>query len=110
MGMGFSVLSANEVPTVFETLVKQGRVDQPIFSFRLGGRPAFDDLSQTNCDGPELFIGGANDLQYKGEFTWTNVVSAVRGSQNTSYPAPDALSHRLTGKLNSNPSMYTERP
>lgn len=35
LGMGFSTISVMGIPTVFDTLVAQGKVDEPVFSFYL---------------------------------------------------------------------------
>jgi hypothetical protein len=51
--MGFQALSFMRTPPFFQTLVAQGKVSQPIFSFKLADQ------------GSELELGGADPTLYK---------------------------------------------
>ncbi len=56
MGMGFQSLSVGKFPTMFQTLVDQGKVEKPMFAFYLSGS---DDV-----DG-ELVLGGYDPNHFK---------------------------------------------
>ncbi|XP_068243970.1 lysosomal aspartic protease-like [Palaemon carinicauda] len=66
MGMAFSVISVKGIPTVFDTMVDQGVVDEPVFSFFLN-----HDLSGEV--GGELVLGGSDPAHYEGEFHYVPV-------------------------------------
>lgn len=56
LGLGFSSISIDGTPTVFENAIKQNVVDQPIFSFYLGD------------NGPgELTFGGYDSSKFEGD-------------------------------------------
>ncbi|KAK7470902.1 hypothetical protein VKT23_002318 [Stygiomarasmius scandens] len=57
MGMAFPEISEFNANPVFQTLIAQGTVDEPVFSFK---------LSET---GSELFLGGVDNDLFTGEFT-----------------------------------------
>jgi hypothetical protein len=61
LGMGHESLLSFGDSTVFQTLVTQGQVSDPVFSFYLAG------------SGSELYIGGTNQNHYKGSFTYVPV-------------------------------------
>ncbi|KAF8268682.1 acid protease [Lactarius quietus] len=63
LGMGFESISLFETSPVFQTLVSQGQVSNPIFSFYLAE------------SGSELYIGGANQSLYKGAFAFMPVTT-----------------------------------
>jgi cathepsin D len=52
--------------SVFQTLVAQGKVPEPVFAFY---------LAQSNA---ELFIGGVNKSHYTGSFSYVPVEKQVR--------------------------------
>ncbi|TCD61064.1 hypothetical protein EIP91_009067 [Steccherinum ochraceum] len=60
-GMGFQDISAFKQPPFVQTLIAEGQLDQPVFSFKL------------NTTGSELLLGGANSELYKGDFTYVPV-------------------------------------
>ena len=59
--MGFSSLSPFNTSTVFETLVKEGQLPEPVFGIA---------LADSN---PELIIGGRDSSRYKGDLVYTPV-------------------------------------
>jgi cathepsin D len=61
MGMGFQAISRFGAPPLFQSLVAQGTVINPTFSFKLA------------TSGSELYIGGSNPALYTGSFTCTPV-------------------------------------
>ncbi|KAK4051309.1 hypothetical protein OIO90_004790 [Microbotryomycetes sp. JL221] len=65
MGMGYQSISQLKSTPMFQTLVSQGKVARPQFSFKLG---------QTGES--ELFLGGMNpNLFVSGSTQWVNIVS-----------------------------------
>lgn len=65
MGMAFKSVSKYGVDPVFQTLVSQGAVPEPVFAFKLAS------------SGSELRIGGVNSALYKDSFTYTPVTQQV---------------------------------
>jgi len=61
LGMGYESLSSYGASSVFQTLVSQGQVSTPVFSFYLAE------------SGSELYIGGTNQNHYTGSFTYMPV-------------------------------------
>lgn len=61
MGMGYQSISVFNAPPVFQTLVAQGQVASPVFSFKL------------SSSGSELLLGGTNTDLYTGGFTYIPV-------------------------------------
>ncbi|KAK8738054.1 hypothetical protein OTU49_004380 [Cherax quadricarinatus] len=66
LGMAFTEISVMGIPTVFDTMLVQGAVTQPIFSFYLN-----HDMSSTL--GGELVLGGSDPNHYEGEFQYVPV-------------------------------------
>ncbi|XP_071652807.1 lysosomal aspartic protease-like [Temnothorax longispinosus] len=66
LGMAYPDLSAFEKPTVFQNMINQHVVSQPIFSFYL-------NRNQADVIGGELILGGTNSSHYEGKFTYVNV-------------------------------------
>ncbi|KAF9220239.1 acid protease [Gyrodon lividus] len=62
MGMAFQSVSVFNESPVFQTLVAQGRTDEPVFAFSLAATRA------------ELYIGGTNPNMYTGNFAWAQVI------------------------------------
>lgn len=62
MGMAFQQISQYNAPPVFQTLVKDNQVSQPIFGFTLGS------------SGSELFLGG-EDPKFSSKITYTPVTT-----------------------------------
>jgi len=66
LGMGFTSISVDNTPTVFENAIHQHVVDQPIFSFYLGD----------NQPG-ELTFGGYDPSKFEGNLTYVKLHSAT---------------------------------
>lgn len=61
MGMAFESVSEYGANSVFQTLVSQGAVPEPVFAFKLAS------------SGSELYVGGVNSALYRGPFTYVPV-------------------------------------
>ena len=67
LGLGFTSISIDNTPTVFENAMKQNVVDQPVFSFYLGD----------NKPG-ELTFGGYDPTKFEGDdLTYVKLLSAT---------------------------------
>jgi len=66
LGMAYSAISSEQVPTPFETMVSQGVVDSPVFSFYL-------NTAADGTAGGELTLGGVNPNHYTGDITYVPV-------------------------------------
>jgi len=66
LGLGFSSISIDNTPTVFENAIKQNVVEQPIFSFYLGD----------NSPG-ELTFGGYDPSKFEGDLSYVKLDSAT---------------------------------
>ncbi|GAA6005382.1 hypothetical protein JCM10207_002962 [Rhodosporidiobolus poonsookiae] len=67
LGMGYQSLSQLRSPPVFQSLVAQGKVSSPMFSFK---------LSSTSIGPSELYLGGMNSAYYvAGTTEWAPVIS-----------------------------------
>lgn len=66
LGMGFTSISIDNTPTVFENMIQQHAIDQPIFSFYLGD----------NAPG-ELTFGGYDPAKFKGDLEYVKLLSAT---------------------------------
>lgn len=66
MGMGFPEISVGKVEPPFQNMLRQGIIDEPVFSFWLNRDK--DDLN-----GGELVLGGVDPDHFKGEHTWAKV-------------------------------------
>jgi hypothetical protein len=64
-GMGFQTISVDDLPPVFNALVAQGQVTDPVFAFY---------LESTGNDG-ELTLGGVDTTHYTGQLTWVPLSS-----------------------------------
>ena len=64
--MSYPTISVNGVPPVFNNMIEQGLVEDPVFSFWLSRNP---DASQ----GGEITFGGADPDRYTGEISWAPV-------------------------------------
>ncbi|CAD7960924.1 unnamed protein product [Amoebophrya sp. A120] len=64
LGLGWSTISVDGIPTVVQSLIDQKLIDQPAFSFFLG--------TESGADG-ELVIGGADPKHYTGDMTYVPV-------------------------------------
>lgn len=66
LGLGFSSISIDNTPTVFENAIKQNVVTQPIFSFYLGD----------NAPG-ELTFGGYDPAKFEGDLQFVKLDAAT---------------------------------
>jgi hypothetical protein len=66
LGLGFTSISIDNTPTVFENAINQGKVDEPVFSFYLGD----------NAPG-ELTFGGYDESKFEGDLTFVKLDSAT---------------------------------
>jgi len=66
LGMAFSILSVNDIPTPFDSLVSKGLVDTAQFAFYLGN---------SRLDKGELTLGGTNPKHYTGDITWVPLLA-----------------------------------
>ena len=64
LGMGFTSISIDNTPTVFENAIDQGILDEPVFSFYLGD----------NKPG-ELTFGGYDEEKFEGELEFVKLLS-----------------------------------
>jgi len=62
LGLGFSMLSLNKVPTLLQRLAKTGQLEEPVFGFYLG-----DGTSG------ELVLGGVNREHVDGDFHFVDL-------------------------------------
>ncbi len=65
LGMAYESMSNYKASPVFQSLVSQGQVSIPVFSFYFAG------------SGSELYIGGTNQNHYTGSFTYMPVTIKV---------------------------------
>jgi len=65
MGLAFRSLSSYPASSLFETLVQEGKVTEPVFSIKL------------TSDGGELYLGGMNGDLYQGEIIYTPVTKVA---------------------------------
>jgi len=64
LGLAFPTISVNHVPVVFDMMIKQGLVDEPVFTFY---------LSSDGSDG-SMDIGGIDTNHYTGEINYVPLV------------------------------------
>jgi len=66
LGMGFTSISIDSAPTVFENAIKQNKIDQPVFAFYLGD------------NGPgELTFGGYDSSKFEGDLNYVHLDAAT---------------------------------
>jgi hypothetical protein len=64
LGMAWDRISVDDIPPVFQDMVKQGLVDEPVFSFALGNNTA-----------GELLLGGVDSSKYTGDLFYQDLSS-----------------------------------
>jgi len=65
LGLAFQSMSSYPASSLFESLVHEGKVTEPVFSIKL------------TSDGGELYLGGTNRNLYRGEIIYTPVIEAA---------------------------------
>jgi Eukaryotic aspartyl protease len=66
MGLGFPEASTFNTTPVYHTLIEQGKVDKPVFAFKIAN------------NGSELMLGGVNHDLYQGHFYYSPLTADVR--------------------------------
>lgn len=64
LGLGFDTISVNHITPPFYSMVNQGLLDDPVFSFRLGS---------SDEDGGEAIFGGIDASAYTGKIEYVPV-------------------------------------
>ncbi|KAF5370147.1 hypothetical protein D9758_001280 [Tetrapyrgos nigripes] len=111
MGMAFPAISEFGANPVFQTLIAQGQVDEPVFAFKL------------STSGSELFLGGVNNDLFTGEFTqvpvtqeafWQVDLDAVNANGNAALTDLGAIidtgTTLIVGDTNSVAQFYAAVP
>lgn len=68
LGLAFQSIAADDVVPVFNNMIKQGKVDQALFSVY---------LSSNGGQGSEVIFGGTDSSHYTGQITWIPLTSAT---------------------------------
>uniref|UniRef100_A0A3P8TSX7 pepsin A n=1 Tax=Amphiprion percula TaxID=161767 RepID=A0A3P8TSX7_AMPPE len=68
LGLAFQSIASDNVVPVFDNMIKQGLVSQPMFSVYLSGNEA---------QGSEVVFGGVDNSHYTGQITWIPLSSAT---------------------------------
>lgn len=66
MGMGFPEISVGKVEPPFQNMLRQGIIEEAVFSFWL-------NRDKDDQNGGELVLGGVNPDHFKGDHTWAEV-------------------------------------
>jgi hypothetical protein len=102
LGLAFSSISVDNIPTVFENAINQGKVDQPIFSFYFGddgtGELTFGGYDESKFEGDDLNFVDVTAAAY-----WQIDLDAVSaGDYNT-----DGSEQTITAILDTGTTMFT---
>jgi len=66
LGMAFPSIAVDGVTPVFQNMITQGLVPEPVFSFYI-------DRNASHTSGGELLLGGSDPAMYTGNFTYVDV-------------------------------------
>ena len=64
LGLGYDTISVNHITPPFYSMINQGLLDAPVFSFRLGS---------SEDDGGEAVFGGIDESAYTGKIDYVPV-------------------------------------
>jgi len=64
LGLGYHTISVNRITPPFYSMIEQGLIDEPVFSFRIGS---------SESDGGEAIFGGIDHSAYKGDINYVPV-------------------------------------
>lgn len=70
LGLAFNSISVNAIPTVFDNMIEQNLVEQPVFSFWL-------NRNLEDSKGGVLVLGGSDPDLYTGEMNYVKLSSAT---------------------------------
>jgi len=87
--MAYESLSVYGASPVFQTLLLQGQVSTPVFSFYFAE------------SGSELYIGGTNQDHYTGSFAYMPVTTQVGIQEDTFHSVLTIVHCRVIGKAHS---------
>jgi len=63
LGMGWNTIAVDGIPTVFDSMIAQKKVDAPVFGFWLNRDP-------NDSNGGKLVLGGTDDKLFTGEMSY----------------------------------------
>ncbi|KAF8068993.1 aspartic peptidase domain-containing protein [Lyophyllum atratum] len=86
LGLGYDTLSVDRIVPPFYNMIKQGLLDAPVFSFRIG---------PTEKDGGEAVFGGIDRTAYTGKITYVPVRRKAYWEVELEKVSLDGISYRL---------------
>lgn len=86
MGLGFQSLSSTQTQPFWEILMKEHKIQDPVFSFQLKSNLKSvlksSDANVVNAGGV-FTLGKLDDQQYRGDITWTSLPSRFGKGKNS---------------------------